>query len=498
MNFGAVGGYFQSKPVDRRFKNRPFLVVDWTATGVALSAVRIADKNVSLLSSRFAEFPTGLEPFANPAEIGKWLRTICDQAGLPAAAVAISVPRRNLSVKLLELPNVTDDELGPLVALQIESRTQQTNQTVSWDFVAHPVKAGDTQRYVLLALIPHSVFNAICEIRQAAGWSNVIMTSGDLSIGLDDIRTTETDNAWQIHVQANPVKLELSLHRRGLLVSSHATAMPSCSPVEAATIAKSIINRLMAGRPSIWKNEPASATVLISGPHAPGLAEALKHDGIHAAVQITCERTPRALAVAQALRHATGRLDFLRPRSADRPAALRRQRRVMIAVAVAGVLLAGMAATYLMQQSLDRELAKLETERQQLQQFVDRGKAVVNKWSYVSRWKKETVHSASEIAGFAALLPDRNRLIVTRLQLENLVDGEDRVLRVDGLAQGSMDVLGMNAAILENTDRYDLRPQSIEPAPEGSEFSSQFRIEVLLRDDNISRRDDDATEKDVR
>ena len=87
------------------------------------------------------------------------------------------------------------------------------------------------------------------------------------------------------------------------------------------------------------------------------------------------------------------------------------------------------------------------------------------------------------------MLPDRNRLIVTRLQLENLVDAEDRVLRVDGLAQGSTDVLGMNAAILEKSDRYDLRPQSIEPAPEGNEFTSQFRIEVLLRDGDVTRKD---------
>ena len=498
MKLGAIGGYFQSKPADRRFMNQPFLVVDWTATGVALSTVRIDGAKVSLQNSQFAEFPAGQEPFASPVETGKWLRTVCDNATLPATAVAISVPRRDLSVRLLELPNVTDDELGPLVALQVESRAQLTNQAIAWDFVAHPVNPGDTQRYVLLASIPNSVFNAICEIRQAAGWSNVIMTSGDLSIGLDNLRSPQTDNAWQIHIQANPVKLELSLHRGGLLVSSHATAMPSCSSLEAAAIVKSAINRLMAGRPSVWKNEPESAKVLISGPHAPALADALKHDGIHAAVLSTCERTPRALAVGQALRHATGRLDFLRPRSADRPAAVRRQRRVMMAVAVAGVLLAGMAATYLRQQSLDRELAKLQSECRDMQLFVDRGKAVVDKWAYVSRWKKETLNSASELGEFAALLPDRHRLIVTRLQLENLVDGEERVLRVDGLAQGSMDVLGMNAAILEKSERYDLRPQSIEPAPDGSEFSSQFRIEVLLRDGQTTDRDEDAIDKGVR
>jgi hypothetical protein len=40
----------------------------------------------------------------------------------------------------------------------------------------------------------------------------------------------------------------------------------------------------------------------------------------------------------------------------------------------------------------------------------------------------------------------------------------------------------MNSAILEKSDHYDLRPQSIEPASADSDFPSRFRIEAELKD----------------
>jgi hypothetical protein len=131
--------------------------------------------------------------------------------------------------------------------------------------------------------------------------------------------------------------------------------------------------------------------------------------------------------------------------------------------------------------SLQNDLAELNKQRQQLEQFLQRGQAVVDKWSYVSRWQITTLNAAAEIQNFAALLPARDRLILTRLQMENVVDSETNTLRIDGLALNAEDVLQMNASILDQSDHYDLRPQGIEPAPVGSSFASQFRIEATLR-----------------
>jgi hypothetical protein len=154
------------------------------------------------------------------------------------------------------------------------------------------------------------------------------------------------------------------------------------------------------------------------------------------------------------------------------------------------------AGLWLWQRSLHNELAQLDAQRMQLQQFIDRGKDIVDKWSYVSRWQAETIHAADEIRSFAELLPSRERLIVTRLQLENVVDSEASTLRIDGMAQSAEDVLQMNASILEQASHYDLRPQGIEPAPVGGSFPSQFRIEAVLRDDEHPERDNEESGTD--
>jgi hypothetical protein len=132
--------------------------------------------------------------------------------------------------------------------------------------------------------------------------------------------------------------------------------------------------------------------------------------------------------------------------------------------------------------SLQQQLAEVDTQRQQMQQYVDRGKDVVGQWEYVSRWQRDTLAVNQEIAALTEVLPSRERLILTRLQLENPVDAENGMLRVDGLCEDVEDVLTMNSAILEKSDHYDLRPQSIEPASADSDFPSRFRIEAELKD----------------
>lgn len=106
----------------RRFSNRPFLVVDWMTTGVVLSEVSTNGGKVRILRSCYEPWPTGLDPFTSPEATGQFLKTLCNAGHFPTSAVAVSVPRRDVSFKLLELPNVSDDELGPMLSLQIESR----------------------------------------------------------------------------------------------------------------------------------------------------------------------------------------------------------------------------------------------------------------------------------------------------------------------------------------------------------------------------------------
>lgn len=489
----------------RRFPNRPFLFVDWMTTGAVLAEVKITDGRPTVVRSQFEHWPAELNLQTSPEEAGAWLKSVCEKAKYPANPVAISVPRRDLSLKLLELPNVSDDELGPLVALQVELRIQSTGQSVAWDFLAHPALPEDTHRFVMLATLPSSVLEAIQKAARAANWSNPVITSGDLLISnIAPADSASADNAaWQFHVQANRTKLELQLCYRSLPVSSYATAMPkngltSCDGFQAAaTILQSMSARLIAGIPDALqtKAESQAATTFIAGSFAPQITAALAKEAVVVRQTLADEITPRAIAVATSLvSDNVNRIDFLRPRSADGRIASRRRRGIQILTVCAAVVSIAAMGLWMWQRSLQKELAQLEAERQQLEQFLDRGKEVVDKWSYVSRWQNNTVQATEEIRSLAALIPSRERMIVTRLQLENVVDSEAAMLRMDGMAQSADDVLQMNSSILEHSAHYDLRPQGIEPSPVGSSLPSQFRIEAVLRDAGPETRDADEKE----
>lgn len=172
------------------------------------------------------------------------------------------------------------------------------------------------------------------------------------------------------------------------------------------------------------------------------------------------------------------RIDFLRPHSAELRTAARRKRLAGVVVAcglVSGFVLTGL---WLYQNSQQKHLAQLKTERQALQTFVDRGKQITEKWSAVKHWQNASIQGAEEIRRIAELMPPGDRLMVTRLQFENVVDSERSSIRLDGLAADSEDVMVLNKAILSQSGKYDLQPQGIEPSPEGSDFPLQFRIEI--------------------
>ena len=477
----------------RRFDNRPFLVVDWMTTGVVLSEVSTCGGQAKVSRSCYEPWPAGLDPFTTPEATGQFLKSVCNAGRFPTSAVAVSVPRRDVSFKLMELPNVTDNELGPMLSLQIESRAQANSQPVAWDILPHQVQQSATNRHVTLVTVSTPVIQAVQQASATAGWSHLVITSGDLLIPCVDAKTTPE---WTLYIQANRAKLELLLCHNGLPVAGQAMAMPTqsqdghvLSSLNASAL-QSTAARLMASCPPEWKVAESSVSVIACGVFAEEIVKILGAAGINASLLSSDERSLRVLGVARSLMKQPAesrstlscRIDFLRPRSADPRTAARKRRGIRLTLVASAIVGCGLMAVWSEYTSLQKQLGDVETQRQQMQQYVDRGKDVVGQWEYVSRWQRESLAANQEIAALAEVLPSRERLILTRLQLENLVDAENGMLRVDGLCEDVEDVLTMNSAILEKSDHYDLRPQGIEPASADSDFPSRFRIEAELKD----------------
>jgi hypothetical protein len=104
----------------------------------------------------------------------------------------------------------------------------------------------------------------------------------------------------------------------------------------------------------------------------------------------------------------------------------------------------------------------------------------------LSEWTEQSLHAANEVRNLALIIPPREQMVLTRLQLENISDATERILRVEGLAQDPQVVQDLNTAVLARHDHYALHPSGIGPAPAGSLLPVQFSIESEILQQNTS------------
>ena len=485
--------YFSAQPAFRIPDTQRVTLVDWLSTGVVLAECRLSAGSTTILDSEFYAWPEITDSGRSVDATAAWLKDVCQQSSLSLDCVVVSVPRRDVSCRLLSLPGVNDHELNDLIALQIESRVQATSQNLRWDVLHLPVSATFTERHALLVTVPETICKSIQSALKQAGGKQILMTSGDLLLHQAErlppnTPTTRVSNSHHLSLQvlANPAKTEVLLWCHGLPVASNAAGTPANNARQVASIIESAALRLFSGLPADLKKDARAEElpVQISGLNAETVALLLRQSGRQTDVVDGSERHSRLLSMTAAVQSAEARLNFLRPLAAEQKRTVRNRKLLVsgVAAAVVGLLAFGFVIKW--HSTLNGQLALLQQNREQLQQIAERGTPLIDQWKYVSRWKTTSLNSADEIRRLTDLLPERDRMIVTRLQLDSLVDGQESVLRIDGLARSSEDVMNLNRNLLQQPERYQLRPHGIEPAPAGSELASQFRLEASLSSSN--------------
>ena len=481
--------YFSAEAAFRIPETERVTLVDWLSTGIVLAECQLSAGSATILGSNFYAWPESTDSGRIADVTAAWLKDLCQQTSLSLDCVIASVPRRDVSCRLLSLPGVSDYELNNLISLQIESRVQATSQALRWDILHLPVSTATAERHVLLVTVPDAVCNSIQSALKQAGAKQILLTSGDILLHKAGVLPPGTlsieDNdshPLTLQVIANPAKTEVLLWCHGLPVASNAAGTPANNVRQIASIIESAALRLLSGLPAgLKKNARAEELpAQISGLHAEAVAALLRASGRRTEVIYSSERNSRLVSMTAAVRTPGSRLNFLRPLATEQKRTVRNRKLLAggVAATILGLLSFGIAGSW--QSSLNRQLAQLQQDREQLQQIAERGNPVIDQWAYVSNWKTTSLNSAEEIRRLTVLLPARDRMIVTRLQLDSLMDGQEDVLRIDGLARSSEDVMNLNRSLLEQPKHYQLRPHGIEPAPAGSELPSQFRLEASL------------------
>tara|TARA_R110002072_G_scaffold303069_2_gene492686 strand:- start:12839 stop:14341 length:1503 start_codon:yes stop_codon:yes gene_type:complete len=459
--------------------NGSYVAIDWTDPSVSVQELIVRNGEVEVGRQFHDKWPEDVNPAKSPQLAGEWLRQRIAQSGIAASNAVVSVPRRSVSLRLLELPQVDDSELTEVVSLQVESRPELASDGHVFDFLPLPVSATAVNRYVLLASVLKTVLEQIDETLAAAGLS--ICASGVGELAVDSLTTVRVDGLT-LNVLANYSKVEFVLSIAGVPVASHSMRMSEDNPDEIAQSIPNISARMIAALPEKLSSEMLSL-INLSGPHGSTLEQAAR-ESCNCTVRLIntpCNEAVRTLALLTSLSRDGHTLNFHSPR---RPTDLKLARRRQLTRYAAGVaVLAGLLGYWVHDEKsqLENQLVTLQASSKEQQELNDRGQKTLDAWQFVSAWQSSSVNWADEMHAFAEQLPEPGKGYLTRIQLEQAAGADVPVIRADGLAKEPEVAMAFNRKLMSVKGKYELQPHGIEPATRDSAFRSSFRVEAAIR-----------------
>lgn len=461
-----------------------YVAIDWTDPSISVQEFSVRDNAVEAGQQFHDKWPEDVAPAKSPQLAGEWLRQRIEKAGITSSNAIVSVPRRSVSLRLLELPHVQDDELAAVVSLQIESRPELASDGHVFDFLPIPTSETAANRYVLLASVPKLVLDQINETLAAADLT--IRASGVGELAVDSLSTRDRPGLT-LNVLANYSKVEFVLSLAGTPVASHSTRMSDENSDEIAQSIPGIATRMIAALPSELSNNGLDQVNLL-GPHGSTLEQSARESCTCPVQLLTtpCDEAVRTLALLTSVCRDGQTLNFQNPRRPIDPKLAQRQQWTRYAAGVA--VLAGLIGYWVHDEKaqLQNQLAQLQTSNYQQQELNDRGQTTLNAWQFVSDWQSSSVNWADEVHAFSEQLPEPGKSYLTRIQLEQPAGADVPVIRADGLAREPEVAMALNRKLMSIDGKYELQPHGIEPATRDSAFRSSFRVEAAIQNYPVS------------
>lgn len=418
----------------------------------------------------------------NVADLGdsQRVRDRLRDANVGHSKVVLLIPRRFVSLRVLTLPNLSDSELTAAIPLQAESQLGRSLDTTCFDFLTiHQQNA--TQKYAVFASAQREPIEQLCGQLAAAGLKVDSVLVPEL---IHDSTAPETGNRADVYFYERHAELCLSL--QGCPVAG-ISLRTSDDPLSLANSVVSALERLQSGLP------PGLATLRPECLHLHQLSETrvdleqLRHS-LPESLQTGAYHSREELyrSAMSALSDRAGRIDLLATRvhNSSQREQVRNWLRVAVCLIVGLLLFSG----WILQEhtSLDRSIADLTQEAEELQLLVERGQVILETDAAVRAWRQQNIDWAEEVIELSSQLPARDRLYLSRLQADIAPQSGEAILRVSGKAKSSADVTALNTHLASQRGRYEMSPASIQPTNYGERYAARFDIESrIVRDAQV-------------
>lgn len=468
------------------------LVIEWDRDRLIIASGNASGSGVML------QHALTLAPAAqtDPEESGWELRQALTTAGISSESVAVVLPRSLVTLRRIQLPAVSDDELPEMVRLQAATRLTVPLESLCMDFV--PLPSSGEGRDVLLASAQTDLIDRIRRTVKAAGLelSGVHVSSFGIATALSrGGRTGSQGTAVEAVISLRAEMIELLMIRQQSVVFSHSGASWG-TPDQIEQAVRSEISRgrmaatedlgshtvsqvTLVGMPDVTAAVPDevtrrldSAAVQRLNP-ADGMVQGTLPDDLTASDVLAV-----AGVIATRQKDRAHVVDLINPRqAAERPD----NRRLKVILTVGGILLL-VVGMWKWRDSRISEISgktrAIQSEVSSLERDFDDGEDDMEKDEAIQRWMDGNIDWLDEMDRIRNIMGGTERLLIREFTCSSGQGTLRGTITAECYALERRDVEEFWDRLEEAG--YDVVPRPIESGARDPDYSTQFTLVLNL------------------
>ena len=471
------------------------VVIRWSEQGLCCVEGDVVQGRPRLRRAFELKWPDDVSFSEDAQAAGQWLGQQLSQHRVAARQLVIVLPRRDIVMRQVSVPDVLEEELPELVMLQAETQLSTPLSELAIDFLPHPQLIDDGPRQVLLVTAERTRITQLRSVAESAGLNLTSVVIDPLATAEWIAQTEQQQNLDRTSASMIVVlrlgQVEISVMRGRHLLFSH---VASTNETTAARLGE--IRRAQGAFVERFPETVLQRAWLVSNATTDeqltsGLSQ---HLGCELHVfdpqqEVTAARASASTGIVELtstagalLLDAEGQLatvDFLNPR---KPQVLTDRslwvKRLAIAATVAAAI-GGYAWTQHRVGQIEAEIEQMSAEVEQAEDAVDRGRDALRASGVLAEWEHQQIDWLEQLDEMYHILPGRDRIYLSDYRVTTLPGEHAAQIKASGFSRSRQDVEQLYEDL--DAEGYVVRPQEIAETGEDGEYPFQFQLNVSIR-----------------
>lgn len=478
-----------------------YLALDWERHRICGVVADVSGSSVRIRNSFSADIPEDAN--VEPERFGNWLRDELKKQNISVKDVVISLPREEVVVRHLELPQVSDAELPDLVRFQAAAKSSVPVDQLSLDFLPLPQREESAGREVLVASVHRDRMKRIHTAAAAAGLEvksvGVSSVSTSVLVAQADESIVHAPGDVSLIITRHGDRLELSMQSSGYLHFTHSSQNSAGDDAQSRAAVLSEISRSLISQqkrlPNLrvarcWlvgsENEESELATAIRGRFECDVRRLDPFRGNRVSLACKPVEDPHS-AFAGPIGQLVGKtldenhdIDFLSPRRAE--VAKDYSRHKLIAAVAAVVLVAVSLYAYRMMRvsDLKAKIAQAKRDLADQKDINEQQAPQVKVADSINEWSSQRVDWIAEAEELAATMNGTERVYLTELTFGEGSRKDRGTISAIGRAKKRFDAETLKTE-LSMRRNFDLNPTEVKDTGRDGDYPKQFELDIVIR-----------------